>query len=348
MAPQRLRRRRPSTTGRTGSAAREEATPAAGRAGSAARAPGRSPAGHLPVLIGVARPVRRPPGAGRGPGPRRARPRWPAPRSAARVRRRGCPAAAGRFGAAMRCRSRRRTRLRTTAEPTPRDTTKPTRVAGRPLLGIRVARGTIEVHGKQAGPAAAAPPYGRGELGALAQPGRCRQHDAQAESRVRPLVRRAPRIERPARVRMRRRNPWVLARRRLFGWKVRLLTRRLLCFRYFRLSVRSGAGCFPAPGLGWAGTTALEHRRLRGHPWNATVPTTAVTGHVWWDGGQSEYRQRSTEPSTTRPSHGTGARHGRSNQPGLPGPSRSNRHARPDKKVLPVVDNRLLPDPPGC
>ena len=44
------------------------------------------------------------------------------------------------------------------------------------------------------------------------------------------MVRRAPRIERPARVRMRRRKPWVLARRRLFGWKVRLLTRRLLAF----------------------------------------------------------------------------------------------------------------------
>lgn len=32
-------------------------------------------------------------------------------------------------------------------------------------------------------------------------------------------------MARPARVRMRSRKPWVLARRRLFGWKVRLLTR---------------------------------------------------------------------------------------------------------------------------
>src|SRR5829696_6760498 len=31
-------------------------------------------------------------------------------------------------------------------------------------------------------------------------------------------------MDRPARVRIRRRNPWVFARRRLFGWKVRLLT----------------------------------------------------------------------------------------------------------------------------
>jgi hypothetical protein len=38
------------------------------------------------------------------------------------------------------------------------------------------------------------------------------------------LPRRADRMARPARVRMRRRKPWVLARRRLFGWKVRLLT----------------------------------------------------------------------------------------------------------------------------
>jgi hypothetical protein len=38
------------------------------------------------------------------------------------------------------------------------------------------------------------------------------------------LVRRAARTARPARVRIRSRKPWVLARRRLFGWYVRLLT----------------------------------------------------------------------------------------------------------------------------
>jgi hypothetical protein len=41
---------------------------------------------------------------------------------------------------------------------------------------------------------------------------------------VRPLRRRAARMARPARVRMRSRKPCVLARRRLFGWNVRLLT----------------------------------------------------------------------------------------------------------------------------
>src|SRR6478736_5833943 len=44
-----------------------------------------------------------------------------------------------------------------------------------------------------------------------------------AESSVRPLARRAERMARPARVRMRRRKPCFLARRRLFGWNVRLL-----------------------------------------------------------------------------------------------------------------------------
>src|SRR4051812_41808376 len=45
----------------------------------------------------------------------------------------------------------------------------------------------------------------------------------QAESSVRPLARRAERIPRPARVRIRARKPCFLARRRLLGWKVRLL-----------------------------------------------------------------------------------------------------------------------------
>jgi hypothetical protein len=50
------------------------------------------------------------------------------------------------------------------------------------------------------------------------------EHAAQADRRLRPLARRAARIARPARVRMRSRNPWVRDLRRLFGWKVRLLT----------------------------------------------------------------------------------------------------------------------------
>jgi hypothetical protein len=62
----------------------------------------------------------------------------------------------------------------------------------------------------------------------------------QAESFARPLRRRAERIARPARVRIRRRNPWVFARRRLFGWNVRLLTEELQT-RY-GVDARNGAG----------------------------------------------------------------------------------------------------------
>lgn len=63
------------------------------------------------------------------------------------------------------------------------------------------------------------------EVATRAHPVGGRQHGGdQAARRLRPLRRRADRIERPARVRIRNRKPWVLARRRVFGWKVRLLT----------------------------------------------------------------------------------------------------------------------------
>jgi hypothetical protein len=43
----------------------------------------------------------------------------------------------------------------------------------------------------------------------------------QAERRARPFCRRVRRIARPARVCIRLRNPWRLARLRLLGWYVR-------------------------------------------------------------------------------------------------------------------------------
>ena len=74
-----------------------------------------------------------------------------------------------------------------------------------------------------AGPARTGPgAHGQRELRAAAHPGLGRQD--QALSRSRPLRLRAARMARPARVRMRSRKPCVLARRRLFGWNVRLLT----------------------------------------------------------------------------------------------------------------------------
>src|SRR5215207_10100661 len=57
------------------------------------------------------------------------------------------------------------------------------------------------------------------------------RHGYQADSRVRPLRRRAEMMVRPARVRIRRRTPWVRLRRRLLGWNVRLVTGELPPFR---------------------------------------------------------------------------------------------------------------------
>jgi hypothetical protein len=54
------------------------------------------------------------------------------------------------------------------------------------------------------------------------QHGAPRRQPNQADSVSRPLRRRAAKMARPARVRILSRNPWVRARRRLFGWKVRL------------------------------------------------------------------------------------------------------------------------------
>jgi hypothetical protein len=59
---------------------------------------------------------------------------------------------------------------------------------------------------------------GQHGCGRLKEPGR------QTARLLRPLRRREDRMERPARVRMRRRKPCTLCRRRLFGWYVRLLT----------------------------------------------------------------------------------------------------------------------------
>ena len=74
-----------------------------------------------------------------------------------------------------------------------------------------------------AGPARSGPgAHGQGELRAAAHPGLGWKD--QALSRSRPLRLRAARTARPARVRMRSRKPCVFARRRLFGWNVRLLT----------------------------------------------------------------------------------------------------------------------------
>ena len=93
--------------------------------------------------------------------------------------------------------------------------------------------------------------HGRREVGRAAQPNGSRQHVAgeigdacarQAESSPRPLRRRADTMPRPARVRIRSRKPWVFARRRLFGWKVRLLTGGLSSYERRRAG-HAGVAC---------------------------------------------------------------------------------------------------------
>jgi hypothetical protein len=95
------------------------------------------------------------------------------------------------------------------------------------LSRTRVGLVGVDHDQRGAGPGSPGPPERCGEVRARTEPVPRRQHRGlpQAESSERPLRRRADRMARPARVRIRRRKPWVLARRRLFGWKVRLLTR---------------------------------------------------------------------------------------------------------------------------
>ena len=99
---------------------------------------------------------------------------------------------------------------------------------GHPCRSIdRISAG--HVHNEAATSRPAAPLHRRRKVIATGQTGDSGQQRgsfpngyAQADNSVRPLRRRAARMARPARVRMRNRNPWVLARRRLFGWNVRL------------------------------------------------------------------------------------------------------------------------------
>ncbi len=118
--------------------------------------------------------------------------------------------------------------------------------------------------------------HGQRELRAAAHPGLGRQD--QALSRSRPLRLRAARMARPARVRMRSRKPCVLARRRLFGWNVRLLTgapgRDLDCHFKARVSTACGSRIqhrLPPRTPLFAGRALPVRLRL----WKATLPKAA-------------------------------------------------------------------------
>jgi hypothetical protein len=101
----------------------------------------------------------------------------------------------------------------------------------RRIIGVR-SHG--EVSDKQGSAEPAPATYGGRELRTAPHPSGRGQHRtppssrrrgaSQTLTRARPLRRRAAMMARPARVRMRSLNPCVFARRRLFGWNVRLLT----------------------------------------------------------------------------------------------------------------------------
>ncbi len=136
-----------------------------------------------------------------------------------------------RYPAAM-CRSRRLTRLRTTAGPTARLTVKPIR--GGSVTPSRTSRWPTSSGRPARLPdrIAASNSVRRRIRAPDGSTGRHRRQDSgagQTLTRARPLRRRAPRMARPARVRMRSRKPCVFARRRLFGWNVRLLTGNSRC-----------------------------------------------------------------------------------------------------------------------
>jgi hypothetical protein len=120
------------------------------------------------------------------------------------------------------------TRLRTTAGPTARLTVKP--ILGGSVTPSRTSRCPTS-SGRPTllpEPIAALNSVRRRIRAADGSIGYHRRADDgsadQTLTRARPLRRRAASTARPARVRMRSRKPCVFARRRLFGWNVRLLT----------------------------------------------------------------------------------------------------------------------------
>ena len=123
------------------------------------------------------------------------------------------------------------------------------RSRARPGYRTRRREGEMGHHG--GGTRAPTATGGDTEVATAPQAMRGRKHvggdGAQAASRERPLRRRPARIARPARVRIRRRKPCVLCRRRLFGWKVRLLTEDSEIVVVERLR-STGAGWLGVPG----------------------------------------------------------------------------------------------------
>ena len=144
------------------------------------------------------------------------------------------PAEVSATWAAARCRKRHLTRLRVTAFPTAPLTTKPTRVPSSRCPSSQCTAWTTSVGRLTRIPRLVVCRKSM-ELRILNDRGNMRSIDqAHADRRARPLRRRAEMMARPARVRIRRRKPWVRLRRRLLGWNVRLLTEELPHLRSVR------------------------------------------------------------------------------------------------------------------
>ena len=154
-------------------------------------------------------------------------------------------------------RNLRLTLFRTTAPPTDFATTKPTRVPAWSATGRqcttsvpRPARTPLRI------------------VSAKSSDRRIRRaagstRNDQADSSSRPLRRRAARIARPARVRMRSRKPCVLARRRLFGWKVRFDTSDSTRLVQVTAGTADSRCPFRSPVVASGATAAAERRSAR-------------------------------------------------------------------------------------
>ena len=161
---------------------------------------------------------------------------------------------------ATRCRNCRITRCRCTELPTTLPTTKP-------ALGA-VGSGRVMTWRTRCAEAMRRPRRITSRRSADLR-NRCGCVSIQTAISWRPLRRRAERMARPARVRMRRRKPCFLWRLRLFGWKVRFTT----CSG--KSVGRDGGGRRRANGtecpVDWSKRVGAGIRTAVGRPWPLPV-----------------------------------------------------------------------------
>ena len=116
--------------------------------------------------------------------------------------------------------------------------------------------------------------------------------EPQAESSKRPLTRRAARMARPARVRIRRRKPWVLARRRLLGWRCAYSRGSPLLHSHPGICAEGGAGYRVGR------VNSFEGQRIPGFR-NADRPQSEACGHLHCVADTGMRKQPSTQASST-------------------------------------------------